>query len=39
MTLGLAVLLLLAAVTGIVLACKLLRKSRAPGSCASWAVR
>lgn len=29
MTLGLAVLLLLAAVTGIVLACKLLRKSRA----------
>ena len=29
MTLGLAVLLLLAAVTGIVLACKLLRKNRA----------
>ena len=29
MTLGLAVVLLLAAVAGIVLACKLLRKSRA----------
>lgn len=38
MPLWLAVLLLLAAVAGIVLACKLLRKTRRRGSCVSWAA-